>query len=253
MRRIALVCLLCLLVAACGEDGPGTTPSPPAPGSTPAPTPAPAANRAPAITSATLTPGFGIAFFTTFQLSGRATDADGDALTYSWSILNSSNAVVTTLAAGSDVPFNHQSLLRSAVARLTVSDGRGGTTTADTQRFNVGSMTGTWIMTSTRFPGATMMIYTLQQAQSGAVTGQARSTPGGPVIGVTDPAGGARIDAAGALHNLRIKFTSATNAVDFTVAGQMQPTVDINGTISNTTATFAGVPINGLAVTLSPQ
>lgn len=249
MRRIALLCLSCLLVAACGEDGPSPPPSTP----TPAPsTPAPAANRAPVISSATITPGFGIAFFTTFQLSGRATDADGDALTYSWSILNSSNNAVTTLT-GADVPFNHQSLLRSAVARLTVSDGRGGTTTADTARFNVGSMTGSWIMTSTRFPGAAMMYYTLQQAQSGAVTGEARSTPTGPVIGVTDPAGGARIDAGGALHTLRIKFTSASNAVDFTVSGQMQPTVDINGTISNTTALFAGVPINGLAVTLSPQ
>lgn len=253
MRRLALACLFSLLVGACGKDGtPAPAPSPTPPAPTPAPAPAPPTNRTPVVTSATLTPGFGLAFFTTFQLSGRATDADGDALTYSWSILNSSNNVVTTLP-GADVTFNSQSLLRSAVARLTVSDGRGGTTTADTARFNVGSMTGTWVMTSTRFPGVAMLYYVLQQAQSGAVTGEARSTAGGPAIGVTDPAGGARIDAAGNLQNLRIKFTAASNAVDFTVAGQMQPTVDINATISNTTATFNNVPINGLAVTLSPQ
>ena len=96
-----------------------------------------------------------------------------------------------------------------------------------------------------------MLILVLQQAASGAVTGVARDTTGA-TIGQTDPAGGATIDAAGNLRTLRIKFTAASNAVDSTLAGQMQPSLTVAATVSNTTATFNGVPINGLGVTLTP-
>lgn len=114
------------------------------------------------------------------------------------------------------------------------------------------TMTGTWVMTSARFPGATMLVLVLQQSAAGIVTGIARDSTGAN-IGVTDPGGTATFDGGGNLRNLRIKFSSASNAVDFTIEGQMQPAGNIAGTISNTTATFAGVPINGLAVTLSRQ
>jgi hypothetical protein len=195
-------------------------------------------------------PGFGYAPFTTFQLSGRATDPDGDALTYSWSIV-AGGAVVATFN-GPDVPMVFQQLLRSAVARLTVTDGKGGSTTADSGAFNVGNMTGTWVLSSTRFPGATMLVLVLQQSATGVVTGIARDLTGAQV-GVTDPGTVATFDGGGNLRNIRIKFTSASNAVDFSIAGQMQPTTNVNGTFSNTTATFGGVPINGLPMTLTAQ
>jgi hypothetical protein len=247
MRRMAVIAALVVSCVACGKDSTPTTPSTPAPTPAPTPTPAPAANRSPVISNVTVTPGFGMAP-ATFQLSGSATDPDNDSLNYSWSIVASGSVVATFSGPTASATF--QTLLKSAVARLVVSDGKGGTATADSAPFNVGSMTGNWVMTSAAFPGVAMLFFTFQQAANGAVTGQAQDG-NGVAIGQTDPAGGAVMDGNGNLQNLRIKFLSSSNAVDFTLSGQMQPSLDVAARVSNTTATFAGVPINGMSVTLS--
>lgn len=241
MKRLVLLCALTLV--SCGKSSPVT----PTPTPTPAPTPAPApTNRAPVITSATVTPGFGIASLTQFSLTGRATDADGDALTYTWAILDPFNNVIGT-DTGPNAFGSFSRLLDGGLARLTVTDGRGGSVTADSARFTVGSMATDWVMMSSQFPGQPMLFLTLQQSTSGQVTGD--MSYGGVIVGHSDPAGGATIDANGNLRTLRVKFTNG--GVDFTISGQMQPNLTIPGTVSNTTATFQGRPINGLQITLS--
>jgi peptidoglycan-associated lipoprotein len=103
-----------------------TPPPPPAPAPTPAPTPAPPPNRPPTVT-ASCNPS-------TVQVGGTCTltavgnDPDGDPLTYRWTVPSGALANPTDRVTVWTAPQQEGPV----VATVTVSDGKGGTASANT-------------------------------------------------------------------------------------------------------------------------
>lgn len=194
-------------LAACGSDSPSPTTPTPAPTPTPTPPPAPA-NRAPTISSMTVNPTFGIATLTAFAMTGAATDADGDPVTFDWDLGDGTR--------GSGAALSKTYLTDGAATlTLTVSDGRGGTAT-DRRTITVGSLTGTW--SGTVNAGTTVAPATMSLTQvGGVVTGTLVLSN---LNGRTDPAQIGRIDTNGAFE-IRWKVDPF---LDFTMRGQMDPT-----------------------------
>jgi hypothetical protein len=218
MRRVLIGGGLCL-VAACGGSGGSSTTTPT--------TPTPQANRAPTINNLTFSPTFGISEVTQFNYGASASDPDSDSLSYSWNLAgttsNSASGVITFTGGG------------NGSATLTVSDGKGGTT-SDSRNFVLGTMAGVWSGTISTFP----MRLTLNQS-GGVVTGSFTLTP---FAGQLDPAAANRID--GNAHViLRCKVTSGPagpgGVSDFTLDGTMDPSgVKITGGVSG--SGFSGQP-----------
>lgn len=193
MVRIIFV-PMCLLALACGGGSESTPTTPNTP--TPAPTPS---NRQPVITSMSMT-AFGIQQLTAFSYSGSATDPDGDSLTYVWDLAG-------TAASGTSGVVTFSNGI-TGTARLTVSDGKGGTA-SDTRSFVVGSMSGNWSgtvdvtvcvgvvkpMTASLVQNQTLVTGTIGLPQGLC------SFSGGTAQ--TDPAEPGRIDANG---NLTVRF-----------------------------------------------
>jgi len=195
-RTLGASAVWALVMGGCSGGGSSTPTSP----STPTPTPQ--ANRNPQIT-ATSTTAFGSQQLSTFSFSGSASDADGDSLTFAWDI------------AGNPVSGTSGSMSFTGVgngtARLTVTDGKGGTAT-DTRTFIVGSATGRWAGTWDRW----QMVSNLLQSSS-LITGD-YSDQLGP--GRLDPAVANTIDANG---NVRLRYKSSVFS-DFIFTGTLDST-----------------------------
>ena len=149
---------------------------------------------------------FGIQSLSQFAYNGSASDPDGDSLTYAWDLagnpFSGTSGAVLVHTGG------------SFTATLTVTDGKGGST-SDTRTFVVGSMAGAWTITSGILSGAT---FTLTQSNTGVVTGTFRLP--GIGNGNTDPAQPGRIDVNGNL-TMRVKVAPFT---DFNMTGVMTQT-----------------------------
>jgi hypothetical protein len=225
----ALALTLTIILAACGSS------SSPAP--TPTPTPQPQPNRAPTITSMTVAPAFGIAGVTQFNVSSSATDADGDALTYTWEFADGSTGV------GASIAHNYGNIYGTGDVRLTVSDGKGGTV-SDTRPVTVGNLSGDW---SGTIDNSIQIRASLPQPSDGSVTGT-WSGGGGGVISVTgglDPAATNRIDG-NANFKLRFKITKSGipgGLSDFTFEGRMDTTTGNTLTGSVRGSGFGGEPM----------
>ena len=119
--RLAGVAAIVLLAACGGDDGGSAAPAPASPPtpptSPPAPPPPPAANAVPvaAFTSA----GAAVAGTPVVFDAGASSDADGDALTYSWGFGNGVRGGGRNIAHIFDAAGSY-------TVRLTVDDGRGG-------------------------------------------------------------------------------------------------------------------------------
>jgi hypothetical protein len=138
----------------------------------------------------------------------------------------------------------------SATAHVTVTDSKGGSAARDSATFVVGSMTDDWEVHSSAIPNTVLFYLRLAQDTTGGVTGLVIDKLE-QQLGRTDPAGQGRIDAAGNLTTLRLKFT---NGNDITMTGRMQPSgTEIVGTFSNTSAIFDGKALNGLPFNLVPD
>jgi len=162
----------------------------------------------------TVSPTFGIAGMTQFNYSSSATDPDGDTLTYAWEFGDGQTRT------GAAVAYNYPNVFGTGTARLTVTDGRGGSVT-DTRPVTVGNLTGDWSGTFGGFP----LRMTLTQNSAGGVTGT-WFVPGTALAGNLDPAAANRIEA-GARVVLRCKVTAGGGPgglSDFTLDGQMQTT-----------------------------
>lgn len=196
MKRLILfgACVL----SACGGSSP-TKPTPPT-------LPPQQVNRAPVIASASVSPSFGIADLHTFSVTASATDADNDALTYTWEIAGST-------ATGATRTFSMPSPGGSYTVKLTVADGKGGTVSQDLSLV-VASLTGTWSGTLDRFP----FQMTLTQGGSGAATGT--WVIPGAFSGGLDPAVANRVELSGRVV-LRCKVTQGSFS-DFTLEGTLQ-------------------------------
>lgn len=219
-----------IVAAACGGSGTPTTPA------------QRAANRNPVIAAVNVEPTFGVAYLTTFTASAQASDPDGDPLTYTWVVTDSARGQVLS-SAGSEIRSAFPMALYAATARLTVTDGRGGSATRDSVTFVNGSADNEWMATSSAFPGTALFYVRLQQDSVGGLAGQLL-TSGGAFVGSVDSG---RIEAQGSVM-LRLRFNSG---VAFTISGQMQRNgFQILGNFTNTTATLNGRPLNGLPVTL---
>jgi PKD repeat protein len=155
----AAALMLAAALAACGSDN--NSPAAPTPNPTPSvPVPPPVVNAAPRITSMTANPSFGVATLTAFAMTAAATDSDGDALTFDWELGDGSRA---------SGPAVSKTYLTdgAATVTLTVTDGRGGSTT-DRRTITVGSLNGGWSGTI-GFPGGQSVAATLQLTQVGGV------------------------------------------------------------------------------------
>lgn len=202
MRRVILVGVFAVAVSCGGGSSP----------TAPTPTPQPAANQNPSITSMNVT-AFGIQQLSTFSFSASASDPNGDALTYAWSIAGNA-------AAGTSGTMTFTSG-GNGVATLTVSDGKGGTAT-DTRAFVVGSLTGRWNGTWETF----VFTSNLVQNNGGIITGDYVDQVGS---GILDPAEVHTINANGQVR-LRYKGGPWT---DFIFTGQMDSTGRrVTGTVS---------------------
>jgi hypothetical protein len=251
MHRLTFLAL-CLCASFVGSSCGKGTPAAPSPQQN---NPPPAAgNHAPAIAVLNVSPLFGIGSLTPINLQGQASDEDKDPLTYSWTVTDAASGVIGSFS-GSAVTAAIPTTARStkAIAHLTVTDGRGGTATADSAEFLVGTMTNTWEVRSSSIPGTVLFYLRLIQDASGKVTGTVADANGAE-IGHTDPAGQARIDASGNVTGLRLKFNSGA---DVTLAGRLVPsaaaTSEVDGTFTNTNAVFSGRAINGRPFTLMPN
>jgi len=219
MRKAIAACALLCLVS-CGGGGGNSTPT------TPTPTTPTQANRAPVINSISITPAFGIAQVTVFAFSATASDPDGDATSFAWTV----GGVPFSTASGS-VTFSTGG---SGVANLTVTDGKGGSV-SDSRSCIVGTMAGTWAGT---LSGASISV-TLAQPAGGLITG----TWAIPSIGITgnlDPATVNKIDAGG---NVTMRFKVQQGSFnDFIVTGTMDQTGARFVGVANGSG-FSGTPI----------
>jgi len=144
---------------------------------------------------------------TQFSFNASASDPDGDAVSYTWDVagnpFSGTNGTVMFVNG-----FN-------GTARVTVVDGKGGTAT-DTRSFVVGTMSGSWLVTSGPLVGAS---FNLTQSSTGLVTGSFNLP--GIGNGNTDPAQPGRITSAAGL-TMRVKVAPFT---DFNMNG----TLDVTG------------------------
>lgn len=223
-RHLVSALIVLTLAAACG-GGSSSTPTPTSP--TPPPPPA-QTNRSPVIGSMSMGPAFGVSELTTFTYSASASDPDGDTVSYAWDLAGTPRS-----GASGQITFSGSGL---AEARVTVTDGRGGSVT-DTRSFVVGSMTGRW---TGSIPGYTNLQFDLQQS-NGVVTGTFFELFFGQ--GRVDPAQPGRIDADGNLE-MRVKLSVFT---DFTFRGRM----DASG--RRVTGGVYGSGFNGQAFTMNKQ
>lgn len=95
--------------------------------------------RVPGGPELTFSPAFGIVGQTLFSFSASAADPDGDAISYAWDVAGNaftgSSGTITFSSGG------------NGTARLTVTDSKGATA-SDTRTFAVGTMIGSWLVTS---------------------------------------------------------------------------------------------------------
>jgi hypothetical protein len=190
-------------------NDPPTNPSP----TTTTSVPPSQSNNNPIITSMNFSPTFLVSGLTTFQGTGSASDADGDALSFTWSIgsltLNGQQVSGTLTGDG------------NFTARLTVNDTRGGSA-SDTRQATLGTMAGNWNVTLPSSCGNASFPLSLTQ-NAGVVLGQGTSVmtvcaaPPGSLFRI-DPAEPGRIDANGNVE-LRVKVGIF---LDFYIRGPMQ-------------------------------
>ena len=110
---------------------------------------------------------------TPLAIVAAASDPDGDTLTYSWMITNGTLTVGTYTGATLNPSFMNP--LVAAVAHVTVTDGKGGTATKDSDRFVVGSLNGggAWEGQSlVAFPQTSLFYRRLLQDANGNLSGQ---------------------------------------------------------------------------------
>jgi PKD domain-containing protein len=193
--RRCLSLVFVLVLTACG-GGSSTPTTPTTPGGT---------NRVPVVSSVTVNPPFGIQDKTPFSFSASATDPDGDPLTYAWSIGGSSftgsNVAITFVTGG------------ALSASVTVSDGRGGSTTGS-QTFVVGTLAGAWAGTAAGLGNFTMSL----THTNGEITGTYSDLDGPAQVG--PPGARGTMDASG---NFELPTEQAQFAV-FTLRGTMDAT-----------------------------
>jgi hypothetical protein len=220
-KALVLASALSLFIAACGG---GSTPAAPTTPTTPS-SPTTPANRAPAINSLNFSPAFGIAGLTQFSFNASASDPDGDAVGYTWDVAG--NAFTGTSGT---ITFSSGG---NGTARVTVSDSKGATA-SDSRTFVVGTMSGSWLVTTGPLVGAS---FTLTQSSTGLVTGSF-SLPG-IGSGNTDPAQPGRITSAAAL-TMRVKIGPFT---DFNMSGTLDSTGRVvSGTLQG--SGFSGQPFS---------
>lgn len=212
MRQTFCVLTLLCLVGCGGSSNTPTTPTPT--------TPTPQANRAPVISSATVSPTFGVADLTAFNFAAIASDPDADALTYTW------NAAGNSASGASPVPIVFASPGGNGVGTVTVSDGKGGTASASVN-FTVGSMSGRWVGTMPGFA----LTYTFTQSPAGTLTASWTIVGSAVITGTLDPAVANTINAA-AHSTFRSKVTGGP-FLDYTIVGDMDTTgTRFTGTVS---------------------
>lgn len=233
MRKAVVALGLAGTLASCGGGNGSPTPSP-------SPTPTPA-NHAPTISSIAVAPASGIAQLSQFTMSATATDADGDALTYSWDLGDGRTA------SGTSTQAVYQANGQMTV-RLTVQDSKAATV-SDTRTLSVGGMTGEWVGTVDVTVCANVIKpMTASLQQNGTIVTGTISLPNGLCrfdggTAVTDPAEPGKINAAGAVE-IRVKVPPFT---DVYLRG------NLDGSGGRLTGGLFGSGHNGTPVVLTRQ
>jgi hypothetical protein len=217
MRQFFVLLGLVALVSCGGGNGPSTQPSQTT-------TTVPPSNRAPVISSATVTPTFGVADLTAFRFTATASDPDGDAITYSW------NAAGNVANSASPPPIIFASPGGNGVGTVTVTDSKGATATASVN-FTVGSMSGRWVGT---MPGFNL-VYTFTQSSVGTLTATFTAVGAVAVSGILDPAVSNTINSSA--HATFRSKVQTIGVNDYTISGDM----DSSGTRFTGSVTGSGL------------
>jgi hypothetical protein len=202
-------------------------------------------NHAPVISSVTLSSTFGITALSNPVITANVTDPDGDVLTYSWVVKTATKDVGTFSGAQISPtipgPF-------SGKATVTVTDGHGGSVSADSATFVVGAMNGIWECQSLQdFPQQSLFYLHMTQDASGNLTAQI-TTSSGTVLGGVEPGTHPSINAAGVISNLQLKYTSGP---EIQLSGQLQTNGQtVIGTFGDGNLSFGGKSVTGKPFTL---
>jgi hypothetical protein len=216
---VLLTAVMLIGVAGCkgGSSGGSTTPTTPTP-----------VNNAPVITNITITPAFAIQQLGTFAMSATATDANNDALTYTWDFGDGTSANGAT-------QNKTYTTGGSKTVKLSVTDGKA-TPVSDTRSIDVGSMTGNWKLTTTACAGWANQDFLIALTQNnGTVTGTFTAPKGfcaaaAGTSGVTDPGEPGTINSSGYVV-IRFKIGAY---IDFYFRGTMQtPGNKVTGGVFN--------------------
>jgi hypothetical protein len=205
LRSISLYIFAAALTSCTGDDaGTGTTTSPSSPsGPSAAATATPRANRAPGPVVVDFQPkGTALAGATSVGFGAAVTDPDGDPLTYEWDF---GDEVIKTPNGGIGYTFRRG---RSTIVRVTVTDGKGGTSVGQTE-INVGTLDGSWTVTDAVHEQLTAHI-----SHNGGPSLSGDITNGSQLSGsVSDPYGvRLRIDAPNAYCLLTGTYNGSTDS-----------------------------------------
>src|SRR3954468_10761023 len=162
--RTRPIAIVAAPVVGCGGSTP-TTPTSPGNGAPPVPI----GNRPPVISSATMSPSWGMADVQPFEYRVTATDADGDRLAYR---LDFGAGVLVTDAPVFGItypsPADGSPRVHVSDGLLTVSDGKGGLAMMTVAAAAVATVSGNWTISSGALAGG---ILKLVQFQDGSLRG----------------------------------------------------------------------------------
>jgi hypothetical protein len=230
MRRQSLLATVAAVTLSCGGSG-----------STTGPSTATSTNHNPVIAAVSVSPASGISQVTTVSFSVTASDPDGDPLSYAWVVtgdlaLQQGSNFLSSAAAGTSV----LSYVGTGALQVTVTDGRGGSSTAS-QPLALGTIAGNWTSAGGTPCGILPLGFGVQMSlkqTGGAITETASVTANDGIITVGDILASNPGTVTSTGH---VTFDVVTNEVQGTVLDALSFVGDLDSTFQHVTYTVTDI------------